>query len=101
MSGRRSTILLFPLYPYLRGDGLCCRYERADVRYPFRLQLLGPRGRTLVVRPRKIARFRYAARVTFRVRGRWEIRVANYYSSGRDEKATIRYHGPRLWVTVR
>jgi hypothetical protein len=99
--GRPATISLFPLWPFLRDDGSCCRYEPADVRYPWRLQLLGPGERQIEVRPRRVARYRYAARVMFPVRGRWEIRVSNGYASTRDKRLTIRYHGPRLRVTIR
>jgi len=101
LRGVAATISLFPYFPYLRADGSCCRNEPADVNYPWRLQLLVPGGRRIALRPRHVEPYRYAARVTFHTRGRWEIRIANGYESRRDEHTLIRYHGPRLYMTVR
>lgn len=99
--GRSVSISVLPLWPFLREDGTCCRYEPADVTYRFRLQLLGPRGAVLVVEPRRVERFRYVASVALRRVGRWEVRLANFYASPRDERLAIRYHGPRLVVRAR
>jgi hypothetical protein len=50
-----------------------------------------------------VDRFVHRARVRFPTRGRWEIRIENFYRSARDAAAAVRYPqtAPRLAVSVR
>lgn len=101
-SGERVAIFLRPFTPYQRRDGSCCIKKPAKVRYPFRLQALGPGGRNVFFKPRRTRNpFLWKARFRFSRPGAWRIRIANYYYSHAHAEAGVRYRGPQLPVNVR
>ena len=101
--GERTTIYLRPYWPYERSDGSCCRLVPADLRYPFRLQALGPGGRAGLFRPRRTTnRYVWTARYRFNAAGLWHIRITNYYFSDRCMRLVgCVYRGRELGVRVR
>jgi hypothetical protein len=80
-AGSVSTILLRPYWPYLRGDGSCCRLEPepADVQYPFRLEAVSPAGRVFKIRVHRTNKpFVWSSRFVFRSGGRWVVREPHW-----------------------
>jgi hypothetical protein len=93
-AGTRATIFLRPYWTLTTGD------VPADLRYPFRLQALGPGGRDRTFRPTKTRDpYVWSAPFVFPVAGRWEIRVVNYYSGVCFQRG-CEYRGRRLVVRV-
>jgi hypothetical protein len=99
--GTAVTVTIRPYWPFSRADGSCCRLVPARVRYPFRLQALGPSGSLILFRPRRTADpYVWRARPTFPRSGRWRIRISNYYT-GECGRSGCLYRGPEVTVTVR
>jgi hypothetical protein len=99
--GTPVTVTIRPYWPYLRPDGSCCRRVPAKVRYPFRLQALGPSASALLFRPRRTSDpYLWRAQVRFSRAGVWRIRVANYYT-GECGRLGCLYRGPEVAVVVR
>jgi hypothetical protein len=95
--GASTVVQLRPYWTYKRPDGSCCRLQRADVRYPFRVDAVSPAGRIwhLVMR-RTENRFVWAGRIAFAARGRWTLRAPQWgprYSTHYGAR-------PRIRVTV-
>jgi hypothetical protein len=93
-----STIVqLRPYWTYKRPDGTCCELRRADVRYPFRLEVVSPTGRvTRLTMRRTNDRFVWARRIVFAARGRWTLRAPQWgprYSTHYGAR-------PRIRITV-
>jgi hypothetical protein len=99
--GAAATVTIQPYWPFSRADGSCCRRVPAKVRYPFRLQALGPSGSLILFRPQRTADpHLWRARLPFPRPGRWRIRIANYYT-GECGRLGCLYRGPELTVIVR
>jgi hypothetical protein len=95
--GASTAVQLRPYWTYNRPDGSCCRLRSADVRYPFRVEAVSPRGRVIrLVMRRTKDRLVWAGRIVFRAAGRWTLRAPQWGP---------RYSGhygarPRIRVTV-
>jgi hypothetical protein len=99
--GDRVTVELRPYWPYERDDGTCCRFVPANVRYPFRVQFVAG-ARSSVVRPQRTTDPHvWLARFRFRARGTWRVRVTNYYYDEACMRLRCAYKGPELFVRVR
>ena len=96
--GASTVVQLRPYWTYNRPDGSCCRLEPADVRYPFRVEAVSPRGRVMrVVVRRTKNRFVWAGRFRFNSAGRWTLRAPQW-----GPRYSRRYGGkPRIRFTVR
>ena len=95
--GASSVVQLRPYWTKYRADGTCCRLERANVNYPFRVEVVSPAGRVsrVVVRRTK-NRFVWAVRFVFRAIGRWTLRAPQWgprYSRSYGAR-------PRVTITV-
>lgn len=74
-----STILLRPYAIYFREDGSCCRLEPADIDYPFRLEVVSPKGRVFRIAVRRTSDpFVWTSRFVFRSPRRWEVREPHW-----------------------
>jgi len=74
-AGMRALVQLRPYYTYLRPDGSCCRLQPADVRYPFRVEAVSPRGCVFRVAVRKTSNhFVWSGSFRFGQAGRWTVR---------------------------
>jgi hypothetical protein len=74
-----TVVQLRPYWTYKRPDGSCCRLRPADVRYPFRVEAVSPRGRvTRLVMRRTSNRFVWAGRIRFPAAGRWTLRAPQW-----------------------
>jgi hypothetical protein len=99
--GVPAAVTIRPYWPFARADGSCCRRVPAKVRYPFRLQALGPSGAMVLFRPRRTADpYLWRARLRFPRSGRWRIRIANYYTGDCGRLGCL-YRGRELTVIVR
>jgi hypothetical protein len=77
--GAPTVVQLRPYWTYNRPDGSCCRLRPADVRYPFRVEAVSPRGRvTRMVMRRTSNRFVWAGRIRFPTVGRWTLRAPQW-----------------------
>ena len=92
--GASAVVQLRPYWTYNRPDGTCCRLKPADVRYPFRIEAVSPRGRVVrVVVRRTTNRFVWAGRIRFGTAGRWTLRAPQWgprYSRQYGAKPRIR-----------
>ena len=97
-AGSRSVVQLRPYWTYKRKDGTCCRLVPANVRYPFRVEAVSPRGRVSRIAVRKTKnRFVWAGRFVFRAGGAWTLRAPQW------GPRYARHYGsrPRIRFTVR
>ncbi len=92
--GAPTVVQLRPYWTYNRPDGTCCLLKPADVRYPFRVEAVSPRGRVIrVVVRRTKNRFVWAGRIRFGTAGRWTLRAPQWgprYSRHYGAKPRIR-----------
>jgi hypothetical protein len=92
--GASTVVQLRPYWTYNRPDGTCCVLKPADVRYPFRVDAVSPRGRVIrVVMRRTTNRFVWAGRIRFGTAGRWTLRAPQWgprYSRHYGAKPRIR-----------
>jgi hypothetical protein len=92
-----TVVQLRPYWTYKRPDGTCCELRRADVRYPFRLEIVSPTGRvTRLTMRRTKSRFVWARRIVFAARGRWTLRAPQWGPRYRTHYGAR----PRIRVTV-
>jgi hypothetical protein len=93
--GASSLVQLRPYWTYQLPDGTCCRLEPADVRYPFRVEAVSPRGRVFRVTVRRTKnRYVWAGRFAFRSPGRWTLRAPQWgprYSRQYGARPRIRF----------
>jgi hypothetical protein len=93
-----TTIQLRPYWTYKRADGSCCVLKPAAVKYPFRIEIVSPKGVVSSMTMRRAKdRFLWIRRVVFDAAGRWTVRAPQWgprYS---------RHFGarPRITFTVR
>jgi hypothetical protein len=93
-----TTIQLRPYWTYKRADGSCCVLKPAAVKYPFRIEIVSPKGVVSRMSVRRTKdRFVWIRRIVFAAPGRWTVRAPQWgprYS---------RHYGarPRITVTVR
>jgi hypothetical protein len=93
-----TTIQLRPYWTYKRADGSCCMLKPAAVKYPFRIEIVSPKGVVSSMNMRRAKdRFLWIRRVVFDAPGRWTVRAPQWgprYS---------RHFGarPRITFTVR
>ena len=74
-----TVVQLRPYWTYKRPDGSCCLLRRADVKYPFRIETVTPKGvvNRFAMRRGK-NRFVWSLRIVFAARGRWTVRAPQW-----------------------
>ena len=77
--GAWTAVQLRPFWTYNRADGSCCRLRPADVRYPFRVEAVSPKGPvTRIIMRRTSNRFVWSSRIRFPAVGRWTLRAPQW-----------------------